>query len=259
MGSLKKAKKEEVYDLSRFHWIEDNELAVYETEYEGKRCLVTWSKKRAERDRKSRESLLEKINKKLHSKKAKASAFVSNKGYKKYVHIPDDKSKKPELNVKQIEEAKKADGFFAVLTNVKDLKASSVIMNYKDLWVVEDAFGELKGTLKSRPMFHWTDHRIVGHLTMCFLSYLCEAYLTKRLRDKNIMLESPAIGIGHVEPRPLTVVEAMKKLREVRAIPVKIHNEVIWTRTDITGNAYSLFKAAGVNIPPKLLKHSSKS
>ncbi len=45
----------------------------------------------------------------------------------------------------------------------------------------------------------------------------------------------------------------MRELKEVRAIPVKIRDQVIWTRTDITGNANSLFKAAGVPIPPRIL------
>ncbi len=154
-----------------------------------------------------------------------------------------------------IEKESTKDGFFAVLTNVKDLNASSIIMNYKELWKIEDAFGELKGTLKARPVFHWTDHRITGHLTLCFLAYLCEAHLTKQLREKKVIFKSPAIGRSqYVKPRPLTVVEAMKSLKEVRAIPVKIRDQVIWTRTDITGEALALFRAARVGLPPKILK-----
>jgi hypothetical protein len=38
-----------------------------------------------------------------------------------------------------------------------------IIMHYKQLWHIEDAFGEIKGTLKARPVFHWTDSRIIGH------------------------------------------------------------------------------------------------
>ena len=32
--------------------------------------------------------------------------------------------------------------FFGVLTNVKDLSADEVITSYKELWKIEDAFGE---------------------------------------------------------------------------------------------------------------------
>ena len=253
MRSVKKDQQKELYNLNNFDWINDG-LAVHEIEHEGNRCIVTWSKKRADRDKKARTSLLEKISKKLSSKNVNASSFISNKGYKKYVHIPSDKDKAPVLNEEQIAEEEKRDGFFAILTNIEDMRAGKIIMDYKELWKVEDAFGELKGTLKARPVFHWTDQRIVGHLTMCFLSYLCEAHLTKRLREKKLMLKTSALATGHVKERPLTVVEAMRELREVRAIPVKIRNKVIWTRTDIVGNAASLFRASGVAIPPKILK-----
>ncbi len=69
-----------------------------------------------------------------------------------------------------------------------------------------------------------------------------------------MMFKSPALGRSRVKPRPLTVVEAMKNLKEVRAIPVKIRDQIVWTRTDVTGNALALFRAARVGLPPKILK-----
>jgi hypothetical protein len=88
---------------------------------------------------------------------------------------------------------------------------------------------------------------------MCFISYFCEAHLTKALRDKKLYLKSSAIDQGTIDPRPLTVVEAMRELCEVRAIPVKVRSNTIWVRTDISGNASKLFQAIGLKIPPKLL------
>ena len=129
-------------------------------------------------------------------------------------------------------------------------------MNYKQLWKVENSFRELKGTLQTRPMFHWTDQRILGHLVLCFISYLCDAYLSKKLHEKDIMLKDTAIQ-EKIKPRPLSVVEAMLKLKEVRAIPVTIKGKTLWIRTDITGNAVDVFKAIGVKIPAKQLKVES--
>ena len=166
------------------------------------------------------------------------------------------------INEKAILEDAKKDGFFGVLTNIKDMSATDIVTHYKSLWIVEDAFGEIKGNLKARPVFHWSDHNIIGHLTMCFLAYLCEALMTKALREKKLMLESPAIkkemtsearSLG-IEPRPLTVVEAMRELQEVRAIPVQIKSTTMWVRTDISGNAQKLFAAIGLKPPPKLLR-----
>ena len=66
-------------------------------------------------------------------------------------------------------------------------------MNYKQLWKIENSFRELKGTLKTRPMFHWTDKRILGHLVVRFLSYFCEAYFAKKLHQRKITLKDKAI------------------------------------------------------------------
>lgn len=91
---------------------------------------------------------------------------------------------------------------------------------------------------------------------MCFLAYFCEAQITKLLRQKAITLKSVAIEEGTIEKRPLTVSEAMKELAEVRAIPVKVKKTHVWVRTDIKGNAASLFKAIGIPYPPKMLERT---
>jgi len=242
----------EFYDIKRYSWISKDELAVYETTHEGDRCIITWSRARAERDRKAREDILDKIKKKLAKKKITAKEFVTNTTYLRYVVGLND-NKEFALNEKAIAEDAAHDGYFGVVTNVVSMSAKEIVENYKTLWIVEDAFGELKGSLRSRPVFHWTDQRIVGHLTLCFLAYYCEAIMTKALREKKIMLESPAIDEEIIKPRSLTVVEAMRELQEVRAVPVKIRSSTIWVRTDISGNAHKLFTAIGLKPPPKVL------
>lgn len=252
-----KNRHDEFYDLSRYTKISD-ELAFYETEHEGDRCIITWSRARAERDVKAREDILQKIRKKLAKKKITAKEFVTNTTYQRYVVGLTD-GKNFTLNDKAILEDAKKDGFFGVLTNIIDIPAVDIVTHYKSLWIIEDAFGEIKGNLRARPVFHWSDHNIIGHLTMCFLAYLCEALMTKALREKNLMLESRAIKEKLIEPRPLTVVEAMRELQEVRAIPVQVKSTIMWVRTDIAGNAQKLFAAIGLKPPPKVLRLSKES
>ena len=88
---------------------------------------------------------------------------------KKYILIK--KESEYTLNQEVINNEKKKDGLFGIITNVKSMSAAEILSNYKELWRIEDAFGEMKGILKSRPMFHWTDQRIIGHLMLCFLSH----------------------------------------------------------------------------------------
>jgi transposase len=102
-------------------------------------------------------------------------------------------------------------------------------------------------------MFHWTDKRIIGHLVLCFLAYLCEAYLTKALRDNYEQLERKSIINKTIKSRQLTVVQAMDELAQVMAVPVKVRKETIWIRTDIPTNAKSLMKTIGMRIPPKII------
>ena len=78
--------------------------------------------------------------------------------------------------------------------------------------------------------------------------------MTKLLRQKGVSLESSAIEENMIKKRPLTVAEAMRELAKVRAIPVKLKNNLVWVRNDIKGNAARLLGAIGVASPPKLLK-----
>ncbi len=255
MGALKAQIQNDFYDLSKFHWA-NPELAVRETSLNDDRCIITWSKIRAERDRKAREDILEKIKARLSSSKPLSKKFITNRAFKKYLSVNDDTQ--CNLNHRAISREAEKDGFFGIITNVKEMSATEIVSNYKELWRIEDAFGEMKGTLKSRPMFHWTDKRIIGHLMLCFLSHFCEAHLTKKLREAGIKQNSKAITEGIIKNRPLTTVAAMEELMRVMAVPVKVKNEVIWLRTDIPPNAVKLIKAIGMRIPPKILPQNKK-
>ena len=250
MGSMNKQRQEDFYDLSKYNWI-NKELAFYETVLNGDRCIITWSKSRAERDRKAREDILEKIRRKLATEKKLTKKFITNRNYKKF--LKTEGNDHCELNYKAIAEEARKDGFFGIITNVVSMTASEIVTHYKQLWKIEDAFGEIKGTLKTRPMFHWTDNRIIGHLVLCFLAYLCEAHLTKLLRKSHEQLDKKSITRNIVEERELTVFQAMDELNRVMAIPVKVRKETIWVRTDIPPNALNLIKAIGMKIPSKML------
>ena len=246
-----KQRHEEFYDRSRFTRLSDD-LSVYETRHGEDRCLITWSAKRAERDRLARAEVLRKIEKKLATR-ATTKRFVTNSTYRQF--LSGLESGQPTINVAAIEAAARKDGFFGIVTNVQTMTPPEIVTAYKNLWVVEDAFGEIKGNLRARPIFHWSDERIVGHLTLCFLAYFCEAQMTRLLRQKAVELDSLAIDQDIISPRPLTVVEAMRELAEVRAVPVRMKGQTVWLRTDIKGNAARLLKAIGAPIPPKILKH----
>jgi hypothetical protein len=255
MGVLKNQIQKEFYDLDLFIWL-NNDLAIFETSFGDDRCIITWSRVRAERDRKSREEVIDRITATLTSSKPVSMKFITNRAYKKYILVKNESE--CALNQKAINDQKKKDGFFGIITNVKEMSAAEIVSNYKELWRIEDAFGEMKGTLKSRPMFHWTDQRIIGHLMLCFLAHFCEAHLTKLLRKSEILQSSKAIDNGIIKKRSLTVKAAMEELNQVMAVPVRVRKETIWLRTDIPPNACKLFRAIGMPIPPKIIPQNHK-
>jgi len=250
MGKQPPEVQTDLYDLSKYKYLNEK-LAVYETKIGNDRCVVTWSQARAERDQKAREDILEKIRNKLTGKKTKSKSFITNTNYKKYLVVGDSGVS---LNQQAILKESAKDGFFGIITNVKGISSEEIVIYYKQLWKIEDAFGEIKGSLKTRPVFHWTDNRIVGHLTLCFLAYLCEAHLTNALRDQQKILESKAISKDIIDHRDLTVPMAMEELSRVLAIPINIKSQMIWVRTDIPSNAIKLIQAIKMKIPPKILK-----
>jgi len=254
MGSLPRKKQEQLYDIKKFEWINDD-LAIRETTHQSDRLIITWSRSRADRDRKAREDIVDKIREKMAKGHGSSKDFVTNSNYKKYVHL--SASEKCEINEEAIKEMEAKDGFFAIITNVTSMTATQLVTHYKQLWKIEDAFGEIKGTLKTRPVFHWTDKRITGHLVLCFLAYYLEAQLTKKLREQSLKLESKSKEDKTVKERQLTVVQVMTELSTVMAVPVKVKAITYWIRTDIPPNASHLLKAIGMRIPPKLLRQTT--
>jgi transposase len=255
IGGLAK-KRPELYDRSRFRKVGDG-LEVFETTFGEDRGIVTWSRERALRDENVRADILDKIRAKLGTKKkVSAKTFVSNNNYRFFLKGLD-KGQTPALDEAKIADAAKKDGFFAIVTNVHDKTGQELFAQYKELWRVEDVFGELKGTLKARPVFHWKDHRIVGHLTMCFISLLCEAHVTRALRRSRDDYDGRAVQEKIIDARQLSAVTVFRELADVRAIPVDIGSKRLWVRTDIRGHVAVLFQRLGLRIPPKLLKTES--
>jgi len=55
------------------------------------------------------------------------------------------------------------DGKYVLQSN-SSLPSEEVAQAYKSLWQVERAFCELKSGLDLRPVYHWTEKRIRGHV-----------------------------------------------------------------------------------------------
>jgi transposase len=63
------------------------------------------------------------------------------------------------------------------------LSAEEAALAYRDLWKVERAFRSLKTTLELRPVYHWKEKRIYGHIVLCFLALVMQCQFQKLMRE----------------------------------------------------------------------------
>ena len=172
----------ELTDLAsyQYEWVytdNDNEkvLIRYTTlQHQGKTIIATYSSKRAAKDKHDRETLLQKATTLLDKPdllKKKASRFyLKQTGTEQY-----------QIDEQRIKNSERYDGFLAISTNNTTLPLTEVLDQYKHLFQIEHTFRTFKSHLEMRPMFHWTDKRIEGHICLCYIAYTLQHYVLQKL------------------------------------------------------------------------------
>ena len=154
--------------------------------HEGRTIICTYSEKRAAKDHKDREEKLEKAallikHPNLLKKKAHHYFLATNDKTNYY------------LNEEKVKQNQRYDGFLAISTNTKNISVEQVLDNYRHLYQIEHSFRTFKTHLETRPMFHWTDKRIEGHICLCYIAYAILTHLQNKLRKGNINLSENQI------------------------------------------------------------------
>ncbi|MEI6789942.1 MAG: IS1634 family transposase [Myxococcaceae bacterium] len=200
LKSLSKKLKIDVRDKSNYHPItfrNEGDMLRYSFDYKNlvqyeddslvdrkelldEKLHCTWSKKRANKDKKDRLRLLEKARKMIESGKDGSS----KKGAKKYISGTTEKQNLCLDEVKILED-ESWDGFYGIQCSKLDLTTDEVLDAYHRLWKIEESFRILKSTLQTRPMFHWSEKRIKGHLVVCFIAFLLQRMLELRLIEQS--------------------------------------------------------------------------
>jgi Transposase len=134
------------------------------------RLIVTYSPARAAKDKHDREKAIEQLSKRIGRSKNPKS-LLSSYGYKKFVRIEGEA--RLVRDEEKIKEAEVWDGLHGIYTNIKELTAAELLMQYKGLWQVEETFRISKHDLRMRPIFHWTPRRIKAHIALCFMALVC--------------------------------------------------------------------------------------
>jgi transposase len=154
---------------------------------EGARLILCFSGERAKKDKRDRERLLVKLQKKIEkkNKETKPKELISNRGVRKFVSITGGSVT---LNREAIAKEEKWDGFYGIATNHPILTSTDVLHQYKGLWQVEATFRVCKHELRTRPIFHWSPDRIRAHILICFMALVLERSLEVTLKKRNTPL-----------------------------------------------------------------------
>lgn len=202
LKNLAKVWQDQVLDQTLYRPLtqEEDQATVCELAYEnGRRLIVTWSRKRAEKDRCDRQKAVEKLERKLRQSQNPA-ALISNYGYRRFLKLSQDVT----VNVDEgkIAVAAAWDGLHGVITNLPvgshageaaALSAEEIIRHYHGLWQIEHCFRISKHDLRIRPIFHWTSRRVRAHLAICFMALVCVRHLTYRVAHQYQALSAAQI------------------------------------------------------------------
>jgi len=203
--------------------------AVTCAEAPGIKYVVCYNPERAEQAAQIRDARIRKATKALqdlqqqvaagsfkdhHKIIAAASATLAKLRAKRYFTLDAAGDGQFEFHLRDDEVTRQAalDGYYFLQTDATELDASEILEAYKTLQRVERAFRGLKDTIKLRPIRHYEDARVRGHVFVCMLSYLLA-------RTLELQLEAA----GH----PLSVERAMEALEPVRVVRNELDGRIM--------------------------------
>ena len=221
-----KAMAEVLSRPGRYQEVADN-LKVKEVLYQKERYLICHNPQEAQKDQLSREEMLTTLARKL---KSGPKELVGNRGFRRFLKI---QNAAVTIDQELVSQEARFDGKYVLKTNTA-LTPSAVAQSYKSLWQVERAFRELKSGLELRPVYHWNDLRVQGHIMVCFLALVLETALCRRLKEAG---------------NTFSYLDLMDDLGELRAVEVELDGKNYLTRSEMVGNTFKLFKALKLRTP----------
>ncbi len=183
---------------------ENNPIKICVVKQAGKTIIGTWSAKRAAKDKYEREQKVKKAAVLL-----KNQAQLKKKPRNYYLKTTDNVNY--EIDEQRIIEDAKYDGYKAIATNTSSITHEQVLEQYSYLYQIEHSFRTFKSFLETRPMYHWTDERIKGHLVMCYISFVMLRYMQEKTN--------------------LTEQQLRKALEKMQLSKVQTNAEVFWMRS----------------------------
>lgn len=216
----------------------DPNLRVKEVLVGKRRFVVCHNPDEAVRDRARRESILGDLRKKLASGVSWTSQggakLRTNGAYRRYL-APGRGPEKGLLTISAARVKKDAryDGKWVVLSSRGDLTPEDVACLYKCEGAIERDWRDLKSIVGLRPVRHWVDDNVRGHVFVCVLAKLVLREIQRRLDRVFIGIGSPAAAIQELGRIPVVELETRAGRR--------------WERARLTQPQEELLEALGID------------
>jgi transposase len=179
LGARIKNEKQHIQEKILALALKNGESSIVHKDKNSK-IIISYSDKRAAKDKHNRQRGLQKLEKQIRSGKL-TKANINNRGYNKYLKLEG----KVEISIDKtkIEDAGRWDGLKGYITNT-DLNKDEIIENYGYLWKIEKAFRISKTDLQIRPIYHRLQRRIEAHICIAFVAYKIYKELERQLKEK---------------------------------------------------------------------------
>ena len=149
--------------------------------------VLSYSLKRAKKDKYNRDKALQRLEEKINSTKNITKKDLKLSYYAKYINLDDNDSNITfNINNQKIIEDEKLDGIKGFITNDFTLTPNEIIEHYNNQYDVERAFRISKTDLKIRPIYHRLETRIKAHILISFVSYAIYKEFERKLKINKV-------------------------------------------------------------------------
>lgn len=168
-----------------------------------------------------------------------ADRFLRRKGCRRLIHLErgEEGALVWKLDRDALRRERRTDGLLILKTNSKTLSDEEVAKGYRMLWRVEDAFRHIKSPIQLRPIRHWSDPRVLGHVFICVLAYTLERLYEQELEKAGLALSARS---------------ALDELGQIMVVTLEANGRQLRRRTEISPRQRQLLSAAGVKEVPEL-------
>jgi transposase len=242
-------------------WVEVERFGsrVLETTFEGKRYVVVFSASRERRDVARRLQLVAKIEKELLALEARvargkpvaatdiaaaAATILARSPVKRLFDVSDvgDGRFVYDYDHDAMAYDETLAGHYVLATSLttRAADAEQVLAAYRSLQAVERRFRVLKSALGLRPIRHFTETRVRGHIAICVLAAVIEQLINNRLRDAD--LRDPELDHQH-----LSAERAIQELDRIRQVTLTAGAQTITAVTRRTDLQQQILNGLGVD------------